>query len=50
MLNKLKKEINSTLKTEKQTFKDGDYEDKNIQGWIEALEYVIREINLIEDK
>lgn len=40
----LKSQIESTLKTEKQTFEDGNSDDKNIQGWIEGLEYVLREI------
>ena len=44
----LKSRIESTLKTEKQTFEDGNSDDKNIQGWIEGLEYVLREIKAEE--
>lgn len=44
----LKSQIKSTLKIEKQIYKDGNFEDKNIQGWIEGLEYVLREIKAEE--
>ena len=44
----LKSQIESTLKTEKQTFEDANSEDKNIEGWIEGLEYVLREIKAEE--
>ena len=36
------KEIEETLATEKDTYDCGGKEDRNVQGWIEALEYVLR--------
>ena len=50
MLQKLKKEIQSTLKQEKENIFEGHHDQTNLQGWIEALEYVIREIELLEEK
>ena len=38
-------EIKETLECEKDTFECGGKEDKNVQGWIEGLEYVL---NLLE--
>ena len=35
------KDIKETLKVEKKTFKDGGETDVNVEGWIEALEYVL---------
>ena len=40
-MEKFIKEFKETLECEKQSFKDGGETDKNIQGWIESLEYVI---------
>ena len=33
--------IEETLATEKDTYDCGGKEDRNVQGWIEALEYVL---------
>ena len=35
------KDIKETLKVEKKTFKDGGETEENVEGWIEALEYVL---------
>ena len=48
-LQKLKKEIQSTLKKEKENIFEGHLDESNLKGWIEALEYCIREIELIEE-
>ena len=40
-MDKILKEIEETLKNEKITFSNGGEQDKNILGWIEALEYTI---------
>ena len=53
-LQKLKKQIQCTLNTEKENalqYASSVSEADDIhQGWIEALEYVIREIELLEEK
>ena len=53
-LQKLKKEIQNTLNVEKEnalqyTSSISEADDNN-KGWIEALEYCIREIELLEEK
>ena len=45
---KLKKEIQITLEQEKSNIFEGHQDESNLQGWIEALEYVIREIELLD--
>ena len=45
---KLKKEIQSTLEQEKSNIFEGHQDEDNLQGWIEALEYVMREIELLD--
>ena len=45
-IKELKSGIEETLATERDTYDCGNEEDKNIQGWIEALEYVLREIDM----
>ena len=47
-LQKLKTEIQSTLKQEKKNIFEGHHDENNHEGWIEALEYCIREIELLE--
>ena len=47
-LQKLKKEIQSTLDQERSNIFKGHHDESNLQGWIEALEYCIREIELLE--
>ena len=47
-LQKLKTEIQSTLKQEKKNIFEGHHDENNLEGWIEALEYCIREIELLE--
>ena len=49
MLQKLKKEIQSTLDQERSNIFKGHQDESNLQGWIEALEYTIREIELLEN-
>ena len=39
---KLKKEIQITLEQEKSNVFEGHQDEDNLQGWIEALEYVMR--------
>jgi|TARA_Y100000033_G_C2710225_1_gene92999 hypothetical protein len=48
MLEKLKKEIQSTLDQERSNIFKGHQDESNLQGWIEALEYCIREIELLQ--
>jgi len=50
LLQKLKKEIQFTLDQEKSNIFDGHQDESNLQGWIEALEYCIREIELLEKR
>lgn len=50
MLEKLKKEIQSTLDQERSNIFEGHHDKSNLQGWIEALEYVMRQIERIEYK
>lgn len=45
---KLVKKILNTLAEERQSYADGDGSDENIQGWIEALQYVLRQIEVLE--
>ena len=45
-IKELKSGIEETLATERDTYDCSNEEDKNIQGWIEALEYVLREIEM----
>lgn len=40
-------EIEATLEQEKKTYADGAESDENIRGWIEALQYVLRQIEVI---
>ena len=49
-LQKVKKEIQTTLKQEKENIFEGHQDESNLQGWIEALKYCIREIELLEEK
>jgi len=48
-LQKLKKEIQTTLQEEKSNIFEGHHRQSNLQGWIEALEYCIREIELLDN-
>ena len=43
----LVEEIEATLAQEKKSYADGDESDENIQGWIEAHQYVLRQIEYI---
>ena len=43
----LVEEIEATLKQEKKSYADGDESDENIKGWIEALQYVLRQIEVL---
>ena len=43
-------EIKETLEIEKQTYNDGGETDDIILGWIEALEYVLKESETREEK
>ena len=45
MLDKLKKEIKSTLKEEKSNLFEGHQDEPKLEGWIEALEYVMGQID-----
>ncbi len=47
-ISKMKAEIEGTLKVEKKTYDDGGESDPIIQGWIEGLEYVLRQIEVLE--
>jgi len=40
-------EIEATLAQEKKSYADGDETDENIKGWIEALQYVLRQIEVL---
>ena len=43
----LVEEVEATLKVEKQTYDDGGETDDVVKGWIEALEYVLRQIEVL---
>ena len=43
----LVEEIEATLEQEKKSYVDGDESDENIKGWIEALQYVLRQIEVL---
>lgn len=43
----LVEEIEATLEQEKKTYADGDESDENVKGWIEALQYVLRQIEVL---
>jgi hypothetical protein len=45
ILNTLKKELEQTLHCEKSSYESCGYDDDVIKGWIEALEYVLAQIN-----
>ena len=54
-LNNLREEIQGTLEVEKKNLEvyNPMYPDPNMynsQGWVEALEYVLRQINNIEEE
>lgn len=42
-------EIEATLEQERQSYADGAESDENIKGWIEALQYVLRQIEVITE-
>ena len=44
---RLVEEIEATLEQERQSYADGAESDENIKGWIEALQYVLRQIEVI---
>tara|TARA_R110002153_G_scaffold92435_1_gene224502 strand:+ start:82 stop:243 length:162 start_codon:yes stop_codon:yes gene_type:complete len=46
----LKKEITETLHCEKASYESCGSNDDVIKGWIEALEYVLTQINHLEVK
>lgn len=48
-LAKLVEEIETTLEQERKSYADGDETDENIKGWIEALQYVLRQIEVITE-
>ena len=43
----LVEEIEATLEQEKKSYTEGDESNENIKGWIEALQYVLRQIEVI---
>tara|TARA_B100000214_G_C23873950_1_gene583999 strand:+ start:704 stop:856 length:153 start_codon:yes stop_codon:yes gene_type:complete len=43
----LVEEIETTLEQEKKSYADGDETDENIKGWIEALQYVLKQIEVL---
>jgi len=43
----LVEEIEATLEQEKEYYADCDERDENIKGWIEALQYVLRQIEVL---
>tara|TARA_R100000995_G_C3461470_1_gene113383 strand:- start:64 stop:243 length:180 start_codon:yes stop_codon:yes gene_type:complete len=50
MLQKLRKEIQSTLDRERSNIFEGHQDEDNLRGWIEALEYVQNRINFFQYK
>jgi len=44
---KLVEEIERTLTQERQLYAEGNESDENIQGWIEALQYVLKQIEVL---
>ena len=47
-LQELEKRIKATLDIEKKNLFKGHHDESNLQGWIESLEYCIREIENIK--
>ena len=47
-IDKIKKQIEHTINCEKQTYKDGGNQDKNVQGWIEGLQYAMNLLDKID--
>ena len=43
----LVEEKEATLEQEKKSYAEGDESNENIKGWIEALQYVLRQIEVI---
>ena len=46
-LAQLVEEIEATLEQEKKSYTEGDESNENIKGWIEALQYVLRQIEVL---
>ena len=46
-LAQLVEEIEATLEHEKKSYAEGDESNENIKGWIEALQYVLRQIEVL---
>ena len=44
-MNELEKEVKATLEVEKSNLFEGHQDQELLTGWIEALEYVLRQIN-----
>ena len=49
-MNQLEKEIKQSLHCEKASYEGCGFDDDIIKGWIEALEYTLRQINHLEVK
>ena len=47
-INDLKKEITETLHCERASYESCGSDDDIIKGWVEALEYVLRQIKVKE--
>jgi hypothetical protein len=43
----LVEEIEATLQQEKKTYDDGGETDDVVKGWVEALEYVLKQIEVL---
>jgi len=49
-LETLKEELTATFLCEKESYKNGGYSDDVTKGWIEALEYVLKQMRHLEVK
>ena len=49
-LQKLKKRIEATLEEERKNIFEGHQDQKNLEGWIEALEHCLEEIESVENE
>ena len=49
-LQKLKKRIEATLEEERKNVFEGHQDQRNLEGWIEALEHCLEEIKSVENE
>jgi len=50
VIKEIKRILNDTLECEKESYDNGGENDKNLQGWIEALEYSIKTVDVVANQ